>query len=185
MLCLNILVMKRLVYTFLALTVAFSSLAQTGNTEEAKYAAYLDSTLTAEMISRREVDEISNQISIDSPVLGNTLSTIHIIKNINKKKATYLLDLMTQGSTVFVGWKGAILLFTDGTKMKKPNAKIGIAVSEYGYRYTASISLTQADLKVLASKDIDKFRLSIFDGELNTKDAVILKIYARNLVKLK
>jgi hypothetical protein len=177
--------MTRLVYTLLALIIASSSFAQIRQSEEAKYAAYLDSALTAEMISRRAVDESTDQISIDSPVLGNPLSTMHIIKNINKKKATYFLDLMTQGSTVFVGWKGAILLFTDGTKMKKPNAKIGIAVSEYGYRYTASISLTQADLKVLSTKDIDKFRLSIFDGEVNTKDAGMFKIYARNLLKLK
>ena len=177
--------MKRFVYTLLALNIAFSSFAQTGNTEEAKYAAYLDSALTAEMKLRREVDEFTEQISIDCPVLGNPLSTIHLIKYINKNKATYYIDLMTQGRTVFVGWKGAILLFTDGTKMKKPNAKINIEVSDYGYRYTAFIPVTQADLKVLSSKNIDKFRLSIFDGPLSPKDAGMFKVYAKNIIKLK
>ncbi len=177
--------MKRLVYTLLAFIIGLSSFAQTRNAEEAKYTAYLDSALTAEMVSRREVDEITNQISIDSPVLGNPLSTIHLIKKINKNKATYYLDLMTQGSTVFVGWKGAILLFADGTKIKKPNAKIDIGVSDYGYRYSAFISLTQAELKVLSLKNINKFRLSIFDGAVNSKDAGMIKIYAKNIVKLK
>ena len=177
--------MKRLVYTLFCLIISLSAFAQTSLTEEAKIAAYLDSTLTAEMRSRREVDEFTNQISIDCPVLGNPMSTIHLIKNINKNKSTYYLDLMTQGSTVFVGWKGAILLFTDGTKMKKPNAEIDIEISDYGYRYTTFISLSHADLKVLASKTIDKFRLNIFDGEVNSKDAKMFKIYVKNIIKLK
>ena len=37
--------MKRLVYTLLGLIITLSSGAQTGETEEAKNAAYLDSTL--------------------------------------------------------------------------------------------------------------------------------------------
>jgi hypothetical protein len=178
-------VMKRLLYSILTFIIGFSSFAQTSSTEEAKYAAYLDSALTAELKSRREVDEFTDQISIDCPVLGNPLSTMHLIKNINKNKAVYYIDLMTQGSTVFVGWKGAILLFTDGTKLKKPNAKIDIEVSDYGYRYTAFIPLTQADMKVLSSKTIDKFRLSIFDGAVNSKDAGMFRIYAKNMIKLK
>lgn len=177
--------MNRLVYTLLSLLIVLSAYAQTGQIAEIENAAYLDSTLTAEMKSRREVDEFTNQISIDCPVLGNHMSTIHLIKKINKNVAVYYLDLMTQGSTLFVGWKGAILVFIDGTKMKKPNAEIDIEVSDYGFRYTASILLTRDDLKVLSSKHINKFRLNIFDGAVNSKDAKMFRIYAKNLVKLK
>ena len=168
--------------------IAFSSFAQTSKSEKAKYAkyaAYLDSTLTAEMISRRKIDDSTNQISIDCPVLGNLRNSIHIIKTINRNNVAYYLDLSTQGSSVFVGWKGAIILFNDGTKMKKPNAEIDIEVSDYGYRYATSIPLTQADLKVLSSKNIDKFRLNIFDAAVNSKEAELFRFYTRNIVKLK
>lgn len=177
--------MIRIVHILLALIFTLSSLAQTGQAEKDKTAPYLDSLLTAELISRRMVNDTTFQISYDSPVLGNHMSTIHLIKKIRKKEAAYHLELMTQGSTVFVGWKGAILVFTDGTKMKKPNAKIDIAISDNGYRYSTSIALTQADMKILSSKSIDKFRLNIFEGAVNSKDAGMLKIYAKNIVKLK
>jgi hypothetical protein len=177
--------MKRLVYTLMSILSVLSSNAQTSQLTETKNAVYLDSALTAEMISRRLADEFTDQIFIDCPVMGNSMSTIHLIKKINKNVASYYLDLMTQGSTLFVGWKGAILVFTDGTKMKKPNAEIDIEVSDYGFRYTSFIELTRDDLKVLSSKTIDKFRLNIFDGEVNSKDARMFRIYAKNIIKLK
>jgi hypothetical protein len=177
--------MKRLVYLLISSLFVFSSSAQTGQIAEAKNGAYSDSALTAEMKSRRLWDEFSDQIYIDCPVMGNFMSTIHLVKKINKNVASYYLDLMTQGSTLFVGWKGAILVFTDGTKLKMPNAEIDIEVSDYGFRYTSSISLSRDDLKVLSSKNIDKFRLNIFDGEVNSKDSRMFRIYAKNIVKLK
>ncbi len=177
--------MKKPVCTLLTLIFVLTSHAQASKAEKARYAAWQDSTVTAEMISRRTTDDSTNLTLLDCPVLGTSLSTIHIIKTISQNAAIYHVDLMTQGSTLFVGWKGAVILFTDGTKMKKPDAEIDIEVSDNGFRYSTIIELKMSDLKILSSKTIGKFRLNVFDGELNSRDAEMFRLYVKNIVKLK
>lgn len=145
----------------------------------------LDSLYFSEMMSRRVVDEFTGEIRIDCPVLGNPQNTIHLIKNISAGRAVYFMRLMTHGSSVVVDGTGVILLFSDGSKITKPSVEIDVDVSDNGYEYTAFFLVNLTDLKTLASKDLKKYRLYIFDGVVNEKDSEDFRIYASQIIKTK
>jgi hypothetical protein len=174
--------MKKFLLTLSTLMIGISSFAQT---EKLKSEKYLDSLYFAEMMSRREIDEFEGTIKIDCPTLGTPASTIHLIKIINKGKSVYYMRLMTYGSTAVVDGLGVIVLFTDGTKLTKPNVEIDVDVDDNGFQYTAFFPVTTTDLKTLASKTINKFRLYIFDGSVREKDAADFKVYSKQIVLTK
>ena len=109
----------------------------------------------------RSVDEMTDEIKLNTPY-GSDFS---IYKYITSESTEYYLSLNTTGSTVVVDGTGVIILFTDGSKMTKPD-EIGVKAGSNGFNYSAFISLTQEDLDVLSTKQIKKFRLYIFDQKV-------------------
>ena len=127
----------------------------------------------------RKVDEFTGVINLSSPILSkNKISSMIIYKEINKSKTSYFLCLRTIGSTVNVYETGVIILFDDGTKWTKPD-KIDVDAGNNGFEYKAFIALTQADLITFSTKQIKKFRLYIYDQDINSNDATKFKIFSK------
>lgn len=115
----------------------------------------------------RIVDDFTGETRINSPVITNRkISPVTISKIIDKDKVktAYFLTLSTNGTTPVVDGTGATILFTDGTKLTKPT-KINVSVYGSSYAYNSTFQLTSADISLLATKEIKKFRLYIFDEE--------------------
>jgi len=110
---------------------------------------------------KKETDDFTGEVTITSPIL-NDVSLLKVIKK-GSSTPIYYLDLETGGSTLNYNVKGVIVLFKDGSKWSKPEQKIDVRVSD-GWRYSAFITLTQQDLQLFSSKEIDKFRLYIYDN---------------------
>ena len=115
----------------------------------------------------RNIDEFENMVRFGSHFNDN----INICKyvNIENGSETYYMSLSTIASTISVGKKGVTILFDDKSKMVKNYEKIDIKVNAYGsgYEYYSIINLTKDDLYVLSTKKIYKFRLYIYDEEIN------------------
>ena len=113
-------------------------------------------------------------------------SSVVFIKIIeNKKSPTYYLSLTTHGETVNVDGKGVIILFTDGTKWTAPNETIDVEAETSNFEYSAFASLTNADMITFQNKKIKKFRLYIYDKEVDVDLSDKLMVYAKCLSSLK
>ena len=124
-------------------------------------------------------DEFTNEVKFSSPLMsGRQLSPMIIYKNINKGKVVYYLSLRTYGSTVNVNGSGVIILFQDGTKWTRAS-KIDVEAESNGFEYTAFITLTPTDLTTFSTKKIKKFRLYIYDEEVNSSDAEKFELYTQ------
>ena len=131
----------------------------------------LDTEALCAKIERR-VDDFTDQVSLNSPIIdGRQLASMIIYKTIKGSKTVYSLSLQTYGSTVNVGESGAIILFDDGTKMNKPSEKISVDTDDRGFEYSAFITLSETEVKSLTTKKIKKFRLYIYDEEVNPGEA--------------
>jgi hypothetical protein len=125
----------------------------------------------------KEKDEFTNELKFSSPLMsGRQISPMTIYKHINKGKSVYYLSLRTNGSTVNVNESGVIILFQDGTKWTRAS-KIDVDAGSNGFDYSAFISLTPADLLTFTTKKIKKFRLYIYDEEVNSSDADRFKLF--------
>jgi len=122
----------------------------------------------------RSVDDFTDEIRLNSPIL----SAMTIYKIIDKADTRYHLSLRTYGNTVIVDGSGVIILFTDGVKMTK-SVKINVEAKSKGYEYSAFITLTEADLKTLSTKKVNKFRLYIYDENVDSGSADKFKIYVK------
>jgi len=132
----------------------------------------------------RKVDDFTDEIKLTSPIMaGKNLSPVSIIKVIDKGVATYYLSLLTYGQTVTVDGTGVIILFSDGTKWNK-ESKIDVDATENGFRYNAFIPLTTSDLELFTSKTINKFRLYIYDEEIEPIDAKKFTIFLKCIQSL-
>ncbi|MBA0885348.1 hypothetical protein [Flavobacterium undicola] len=127
----------------------------------------------------KQIDEFTNEIKFSSPIMSDRqLSPTIIYKYINKGKSVYYLSLRTYGSTVNVNETGVIILFQDGTKWSRAS-KIDVEAESNSYQYSAFITLTPADLITFSTKKIKKFRLYIYDEEVNSSDAEKFKLYTK------
>lgn len=127
---------------------------------------------------KREVDEITNEIKIKSPYSMNAV----ILKYIKEGNSTYYLSLNAKGYTVSVGEKGVTILFTDGSKFVKPNAEIDVEAENGYYNYSAFLRLNKSEIKLFEDKIIKKFRLYIYDSELELNDAEVFKSYVSCII---
>ena len=138
-------------------------------------AEYLTSSI------EKKVDEFTGDITYRSPALKD----VSIIKYINKNTSTYYLSLETRGSTLNYDGKGVIILFKDGTKWVRPDEKIEAkAIRGSGWGYSAFINLSDQDLKIFSTKEIDKFRLYIYDN-MKPDDTDKFPFYVESIIKLK
>ena len=97
------------------------------------------------------------------------ISPLVLYKEVINNKTYYYLSLRTYGTTISVAKVGAIILFDDGTKLNKPSVKIDVDVSyeSQGYQYSAYTLLSAADINMLCNKKVSKFRLYVYDEEIN------------------
>lgn len=127
----------------------------------------------------KQIDDFTNEVKFSSPLMsGRQLSSMIIYKHINKGKTVYYLSLRTYGSTVNVNENGVIILFQDGTKWSRAS-KIDVEADSKGFEYSAFITLTPADLTTFTTKKIKKFRLYIYDEEVNSSDAEKFRLYTQ------
>jgi len=127
----------------------------------------------------KQIDDFTNEVKFNSPIMnGRQLSSMIIYKHINKGKTVYYLSLRTYGSTVNVNENGVIILFQDGTKWSRAS-KIDVEADSKGFEYSAFITLTTADLTTFSTKKIKKFRLYIYDEEVNSSDADKFRLYTQ------
>lgn len=145
---------KALLLSGLALALHGSALAQSPTVD--------DSCSTIQ----KKIDEFEGTVRLNSPMsVGYRLAPMIIYKDVEKGKAIYTLSLRTIGHSVTVDGKGAIILFTDGTKITKP-VEIDVDADESGFEYSAYITLTATDLDSLSKKKVKKFRLYIYDEDV-------------------
>ena len=106
----------------------------------------------------RSVDDFTNEIEIQSPILG-PVGTMY--KSIKKGKVTYYLRFSIGSEGIYRG-NGVYILFTDGTKWIRPNEKVEVIYSD-GFENKVFMSLTPTDLAIFNTKIIKKVRLYIHD----------------------
>jgi hypothetical protein len=133
----------------------------------------------------RSIDDFTGNIKFNSPLFTNLgIASTIIYKEIKNNKTVYFLSLKTSGSTVIVNGIGVTILFTDGTKWVK-SSKVDIQAENEGFVYSSFINLTPADLITFSTKKIKKFRLNIFDEEINSSEADKFKIYVKCIKEAK
>jgi hypothetical protein len=123
---------------------------------------------------KREVDKITGAITIRSPYFGKGIAaTTPLPLGINKViqadgLTEYYLRLLTYGSTINIGASGVIVLFKDGSKIEYPNASIKVDATTgniMSWQYSAFIPLNEQQVKLFSEKEVDMFRLYIYDGK--------------------
>jgi hypothetical protein len=109
---------------------------------------------------------------------------ISFMKTIENGKSALYLGVDVNGSTLNVSQKGLNILFEDGTKFTKPEAKIDTKVaSGSGYLYSAFVKLTPAEIKILTEKNITDTRVYIYDGTVDNDSAIRIREYLKCLSK--
>ncbi len=137
----------------------------------------------------KQKDDFTNEIKYHSPFAtasGIQLNAI-IFKTIKNGGDNYSLMLETDGSTLNYNEKGVIVLFSDGSKWVDSNSDISVepnAASDISpWKYSAIMSLSENDINIFKSKSIDKFRLYIYDHEMDKFEAKKLRIRITCLTK--
>lgn len=127
----------------------------------------------------RAVDEFTGEISWRSPrKISWGGYNLRIYKDKNGEKADYFLSLMTCGYSLSVGGVGVIVLFTDGTKMNRPNVNISIDIESSKYVYRAFLQLSDFEMKTLSEKTIKAYRLYVYDQNVKPGIADKFRRYA-------
>ncbi len=136
----------------------------------------LDKTQICGKISKRS-DDFTDEVTYSSPIMdGISIAPMIVYKSISNEGTVYFLSLQANGSTLNVGESGVIILFEDGSKMTKSN-KVDVDAGSNGYKYSAYITLSETEIEKLITTPIDKFRLYIYDRDVNHGQAEKLGIY--------
>ena len=129
------------------------------------------------------MDDFTDDVTLRTPLMNDMFITKSIKKG--SIKPTYYLSLETRGSTLNYNGKGVIILFKDGTKWVKSEEKIDVKVVKGdGWGYRAFIILTEQDLQMFSTKEVDKFRLYIYDNQ-SPDDTDKFVFYTQAIVKMK
>lgn len=124
-------------------------------------------------------DKFSSKVTIDTPT-----NFEYSITKIEENGANRIyLRLQSYGTTLNVGKTGLKVLFSDGTVMEKPDAKINSKVDTAGYIYSCFINLNKEDIEILSSKTITDYSLYIYDRKIKDNNAYELKEYLKCLSK--
>lgn len=151
--------------------ILFSQLFTTGNAQD---------SCKAEM--RTTIDEFTGEKTITTSMID----PISMIKVIKGKSVVYYLSLKSYGKTKVVDKKGAIVLFSDGTKFSKQTAEVDYEQGTGGerYIYTAFIELSSSEVAKFAEKHVTDIRLYIFDNEIGERNARELKCGTTQLLQI-
>lgn len=128
-------------------------------------------------------DKFTGEVSIRTPIN----EPMCINKVIDKNQIYYYLRIEVIGETPSVVKKGVMVLFSDGSKLSKPNEKIDVRVNKYGsgYEYTSFIVLTKKEVDLFAKKKATDVRLYIYDREIDEVDASQFMCAAEAIIKAK
>lgn len=132
-----------------------------------------------ESLVDREVDDFTQEIKINSPILGS-VGTIY--KYINKGKSKYYLRFSIGSNGIYKG-RGVYVLFTDGSKWSRPSEDVDVGYSD-GFDNKVFMDLTLADLEVFKKKTIKKIRLYIHDKDVEVSDGEKFRTFV-SIVSLK
>lgn len=133
----------------------------------------------------KTIDDFTDEIKFSSPSInGYKDSSVKIYRFLDKIKNTYYLKLRTYGSTLNINEKGVIILFDDGTKWSRAS-EISVDTDSNRYVYSAFITLSTADLLIFSTKKIKKFRLYIYDEEVDKNYAEKFKQYVNCIRNVK
>ena len=125
-------------------------------------------------------DKFENKETYFTP----TEDGISFMKVVENGKKTIYLSIDVYGSTLNVGEKGINILFENGKKFSKPEAKIDTDVrSGSGYTYSGFIALTPTEIKTFSENNITDTRLYIYDSTVDNESAKKIKEYLNCLNK--
>lgn len=125
-------------------------------------------------------DDFTRQYTYNTPFLEYGTPDIVAYKTIKNNIVSYILSLHAHSPSLSLNIRGATILFSDKTSLFK-NVKIDVDADSEGYQYSAYIAITKAELDLLLKKKIWKYRLYIYDGEPENKDAELFKTYLKCL----
>lgn len=126
---------------------------------------------------KKEVDKYDGTTRWSTPLFGKGLKMmmkepIKLIKT-KDKDGNYItyLSLLAYGLTVNVDGTGATLLFEDGDRIENPDVEIDVDVETVAtgvasYNYTAFFPIGDEELEKLATKNVDGFKLYIYENAL-------------------
>lgn len=125
-------------------------------------------------------DEFEKETSFNTPYLYG----VSLLKYIKNSKTTYYLSLSTIGYTYTTNRTGVVILFNDKTEFRKPSTKIDYDAlsSSSGYRYSAFIPLTIAEVKKFSQKKIYKFKLYIYESDTHYEWESLFPEYVNCLI---
>lgn len=98
----------------------------------------------------------------------------------------YYLLMYAHDFDLTVSEKGAWVLFSDGSKLSKPMAKIGVN-SGYGrhFTYSCKIPITLSEFNLFKSKKVKKTRLYIHEEDMSSVNSTLLPLYAKEIINYK
>lgn len=128
---------------------------------------------------KTETDKFTGELRVNTPV-SDGISFLKVTKG---NSSTYFMSVVEAGATPKVGAIGLILLLTNGKRIEKPTAPIDVKVNTgaRGYLYSAFITLTPDDIKLLTENLITNDRLYVFDGII--KNGQKISEYLKCLIK--
>ncbi|MEP6645789.1 MAG: hypothetical protein ABJC12_01770 [Saprospiraceae bacterium] len=129
----------------------------------------------------RAVDEFTGDTTINTP--NSTYG--EIFKIINGETIKYYLHLKKNHYDLTYTGSGAIVIFTDGSKWESHDKIYVKPAVDHGWRYTTLIELNKDDLKQFSTKPIKKFRLYIYDSEIELSEGDKLMEYTKCLLSSK
>jgi len=134
-------------------------------------------------------DDVTFVISIPRGFGNFGMDPVRVIKTLSKTRTSYYLYFYTYSDFLVVYGEDAAVKFTDGTKwlrsVKIKTDLYPIRAHGVDYEYSVFIALTNADLITFSTKNIEKFRLDIFDEEINPIKAEEFKNYMKCMMKAK
>lgn len=120
-------------------------------------------------------DDLRESITYSSPVL----EPVGFIRTIDKDGDHTYISLSSIGHSITYSASGVILLFDDGSKWDKPDAKVDVRVKDLGsYIYSVFIPLDDDDIQLFITKKIVKYGVYLFNTELKEKKAMKYTLYA-------
>lgn len=142
--------MKKILVIALTL-IAGSLLEVSAQIREGKYCRRIE----------KEVDRFSDKIYYRTPILDPIVMTL-IVEN---GSTEYLISIEAPGSIPDTG-NGAYILFKDGSIIKK-DVDTDVRVSYIAeFKHKASFYLTDQDIKMLSTKEIEAIKVYIYEAEI-------------------
>ena len=135
---------------------------------------------------KKKVDEYEDITTFDY----TGLRSISLTATVRNGLLTYYLSLNTTGSTLLIGEKGVFIILDDGQKIIKTSEEIDCEFEPehyYGsgdYEYSAFIRLNSQELDLLKNHSVKKFKLYIFEQELNQANQDEQKELIKCLIQL-